>query len=94
MVIFAAFLSMLDKDSGLLLRRVVLASFPPSGDHSFVTLNNNKTAPEYNRTTRPPKTQSQGGESLTRGHVTGGIDYESYEPVVIPMYIAADPAPS
>lgn len=38
MVILTAFLSMLDKDSGPgLLRRVVLASFPPSGDHSFVT---------------------------------------------------------
>ena len=39
MVMLIAFLSMVDKESGLaLLRRVVLASFPPSGDHSFVTL--------------------------------------------------------
>ena len=39
MVIPRAFLSMVDKESGLaLLRRVVLASLPPSGDHSFVTL--------------------------------------------------------
>lgn len=36
-IILAAFLSMLESDSGLLLRRVVLASVPPSGDHSFVT---------------------------------------------------------
>lgn len=37
-IILAAFLSVLESDSGLLLRRVVLASVPPSGDHSFVTL--------------------------------------------------------
>lgn len=36
-IILAAFLSVLESDSGLLLRRVVLASVPPSGDHSFVT---------------------------------------------------------
>lgn len=36
-IMLAAFLSVLESDSGLLLRRVVLASVPPSGDHSFVT---------------------------------------------------------
>lgn len=40
MVMLTAFLSMVDKDSGALalLRRVVLASFPPSGDHRCFTL--------------------------------------------------------